>query len=85
MEKETLYVLSQLEMQNAQIDLIFQQSGIERLNACLAELERLKDKKYERLLVWEADPSIKRSEANWQFFWILIAVISLYLAGKYLR
>lgn len=85
MEKETLYVLSQLELQNTQIDLIFQQNGTERLNACLTELERLKDKKYERLLVWEADPSIKRSEANQQFLWILFAIITLYLAGKYLR
>jgi len=38
LEKETLYVLSHLEMQNNNIDLIFCRNGNERLNACLAEL-----------------------------------------------
>ena len=53
LEKETLYVLSHLEMQNNNIDLIFGRNGNERLNACLAELQRLETKMHERLFVWE--------------------------------
>ena len=59
-QKETLYVLSHLELQNQNPDLIFTPDGQERLNACTSELIRIKGKMYERLFVWEADPQIRK-------------------------
>jgi len=49
-------------MQNQNIELIFSTNGQERLNACMTEIDRLTGKKYEKLFVWELDPSIKRKE-----------------------
>jgi len=58
-------------------------SGIERLNALLSELNRLENKKFERLLVWEEDPSKRRNEANKQLLWMFLAILALFIGGKY--
>ena len=55
-------MLSQLEMQNQNVELIFSNNGQERMNACLSEIDRLSGKKYEKLFVWELDPIIKKRE-----------------------
>merc|ERR1719263_703775 len=82
LERETLYVLSHLELQNQNADLIYIQSGQERMNACVKELQKMKNFKHERLFVWEQDPSIKKKEANQTMLWILFALLLLYLGGK---
>ena len=83
LERETLYVLSHLELQNQNADLIYIQNGQERLNACVKELQKMKNIKHERLFVWEQDPSIKKKEANQTMLWLLFALLLLYVGGKY--
>ena len=56
-ERQSLFVLSHLELQNQNRDLIFSKTGVERLNACLSEFARVKQ--HERLFVWEAEVSVK--------------------------
>jgi|LauGreDrversion4_2_1035121.scaffolds.fasta_scaffold471932_3 hypothetical protein len=62
LEKQTLYVLSHLELQNLNRDLIFSKDGIERLNACLTELRRLGP--HEKLFVWEPESTEKKKQSH---------------------
>jgi hypothetical protein len=81
-ERQSLFVLSHLELQNTNRDLIFSTYGMERLNACLAEMKGVKQ--HERLFVWEPEVSEKKKESHTQF--ILIFALALFLAlAKYFR
>jgi hypothetical protein len=62
LEKQTLYVLSHLELQNLNRDLIFSTDGIERLNACLTELRSLGP--HEKLFVWEPESTEKKKQSH---------------------
>ena len=83
LEQETLYVLSHLCLQNDNVDLIFTNSGIERLNACLAELERCREQRHEQLFVWEPPASEKKWQSYQHILWIALAALVLYAAGWY--
>ena len=57
MEKHSLYILSQLP--NLPEDLIFSRNGQERVNACLAEIQKHKNKNFVKLFSWEEDPKVR--------------------------
>ena len=81
LERQTLYVLSHLEMQNSNKQLIFSYDGVERLNACIQELDKAKP--HQKLFVWEPDSSDKRNESNQQLMMIIAIVMMLLLANYY--
>ena len=83
LEKETLYVLSHLVLQNTNIDLIFMVSGYERMNACLAELQQMQSAKHEQLFVWEQEKAAKQKVGNQHFLYIFVALLLLYIGGNY--
>ena len=47
----------------------------------MTEIDRLTGKKYEKLFVWELDPSIKRKEMFSQFYILAITFIALCIGG----
>jgi hypothetical protein len=81
-EKQSLYALSHLELQNLNKDLLFSRNGQERLNACLNEFR--KTKPHERLFVWEPEVSEKKKESN-QSALILLALVAMLILANYFR
>ncbi|TNV84991.1 hypothetical protein FGO68_gene7201 [Halteria grandinella] len=82
LERQSIYVLSHLELQNSNKDLIFSTNGVERLNACLTELRN--SRPHMKLFVWEPEVSEKKKESHKELLLILALVALLFLA-KYFR
>ncbi len=81
-ERQSLFVLSNLEFQNANRDLIYQKDSLERLNACLQEIQRTKQ--HQRLFVWEPEVSEKVRESNNSLL-LIFSLFMLLLLAKYLK
>ena len=65
-------------------DLIFTLNGGERLNACIKELEKMKDRKFERLFVWEQGHAERKNESLLHIAALLFALVLIYFGKKYL-
>jgi hypothetical protein len=81
-EAYSLYVLSQLEIQNISRDtLVFSTDVDERIRACITELNYCQP--HERLFVWETAP-VMRKEKSYNELKLLVAVVLiLILCGLY--
>jgi len=62
--------------------LIFNRDGLERLNACLREVKRVRQ--HERLFVWEPEVSEKKKESH-QSAMVLLAIVVMLILAKYFR
>lgn len=61
---------------------MFTRDGLERLNACLAEMKRVKP--HERLFVWEPEISVKQQESH-QSALILVALVVMLILANFFR
>lgn len=75
-------MLSHLELQNQNRDLIFSQSGAERLNACLTELRQARP--HIKLFVWEPEVSEKKKVSQRELL-LILAIVALLFLAKYFR
>ncbi|CDW81774.1 zinc finger (c3hc4-type ring finger) family protein [Stylonychia lemnae] len=80
-ERQTLFVMSNLEFQNNHRELIFSNDPIERLNACIQEIQ--KTQLHRRLFVWEPEVKEKISESQQSFLLILALIALLFWARLY--
>lgn len=58
-------------------------SGYERMKACLAELSSMQTHKHEQLFVWEQEKAKKQQVGHQHFIYIFLALVLLFLGGKY--
>ena len=80
-ERASLYVMSQLEIQNQSRDLLFSSDGQERLNACLSELRATR--LHQRLFVWEPESTEKKKDFMQSLLIIIVIVGFLFLSNFY--
>lgn len=75
-------MLSHLELQNTNRDLIFSQDGLERLNACLTELRNARP--HMKLFVWEPEVT-EKVKASHKELMLILGIVALLFLAKYFR
>eukprot|EP00347_Sterkiella_histriomuscorum_P014351 403361204 len=81
-ERQTLYVLSHLELQNQHKELIFTSDPQERINAIINDLQNVR--MHHKLFVWEADIPDRVKESN-KSLMLILGLFLLFFLARFFR